>query len=551
MDSIAYQTSPRNTRNLRVSRPVMFTVAGIVAVLLSAAVWWVGRRMNMIADPLAVRAGTFMPVTRGSIDVVIRKDGELQSVKFIDLLSGVEGMNTIRSIVPEGTFVKKDDVVAEIDSSEIKRKVQSSLLDVKKAENDFTAAQEQRRIQESKNTADFEAANVELRLAKIDLKSYTEGEYPQKLAEAQRNLEMAKITLRKQEQNLAQTRSLLDKGYMTSTDMEKSQLELVTAQNDFEKKSADLRVLSQYTHEKDQADKENKVAQAEKKVARTNAENAANLSQKVADEQTKEQALLIQKSTLDHWQQELDACTLKAPSDGMVVYGSSVNTMFFRESPIQAGAKIMEQQLLARLPDTSAMKVVARIAESNAAKLRIDKTNGMRATVKIQSTGEVVPATVTSVSVLPDNTMRWLNPDLKEYPVDVTLDRTPAGLKPGASATVEILVQHLEEVLTVPLAAIYSLGSDQYAFVRDGQRVRPTKVTLGATNETVAEVTSGLDVGKEVLVLQLGEGQKLLEAAGIKAPAAAVQSRKSPATHPTVPAADRVAATPAAPSPER
>ena len=37
-------------------------------------------------------------------------------------------------------------------------------------------------IQESKNAADLEAANVEARLAKIDLKSYTEGEYPQKLA---------------------------------------------------------------------------------------------------------------------------------------------------------------------------------------------------------------------------------------------------------------------------------------------------------------------------------------------------------------------------------
>ncbi|CAN5555763.1 hypothetical protein BH09PLA1_BH09PLA1_18920 [soil metagenome] len=542
MDSIGYQS-----RTLRVGRPAMFGIAGVVAILLAAGVWWVGQRLNVIADPLTVIDGTFMPVVRGDIDVFVRKDGELQSVKHIDLLSGVEGMNTIRSIVPEGTFVKTGDVVAEIDSSEIKRKVQGALLDVKKSENDFTAAKQQRIIQDSKNTADLEAANVELRLAKIDLRSYNEGEYPQKLAEAQRNLEMAKITLRKQEQNLAQTRNLLDRGYVTSTDMEKAQLDLVTAQNDFEKKTTELRVLTDYTHEKEEADKLNKVAQAEKKVARTESENASNLAQKIADEQTKEQSLLIQKIALEHWQLELDSCTLHAPADGMVVYGSSVSSMFYRESPIQAGAKIMEQQLLARLPDTSAMKVVARIAEANASKLRIDAKNSMRATVKIQSSGEVVPATVTAVSVLPDNTMRWLNPDLKEYPVDVTLDRTPGGLKPGGSASVEILVQHLDDVLTAPLGAIYSLGADQYAFVRDGSRVKPVKLTLGATNDTVAQIAAGLAAGDEVLVLQLGQGQKLLEAAGISTKSAGTKS-STPATQPAAVSSEgRVAAAPSAP----
>ncbi|MBC8106146.1 MAG: hypothetical protein H7Z14_06115, partial [Anaerolineae bacterium] len=255
MDAISYQS-----RTLRISRPMTWTIAALVAIAATALVWWVGQHVNVIADPLTVPDGSFMRVVRSNLDVVVRKDGELQSVKYIDLISGVEGMNTIRSVVPEGTFVKKGDVVAEIDSSEIKRKVQAALLDVKKAENDFTAAKQQRNIQESKNTADLEAANVELRLAKIDLKSYNEGEYPQKLAEAQRTLEMAKITLRKQEQNLAQTRNLLDRGYVTSTDMEKAQLDRVTAQNDFEKKTTELRVLTDYTHEKEEADKQNKVA---------------------------------------------------------------------------------------------------------------------------------------------------------------------------------------------------------------------------------------------------------------------------------------------------
>src|SRR5688572_12102149 len=112
MEAIGYQS-----RTLRISRPVMFGIASAVAVLLAALVWWVGQRVNVIADPLSVADATFARVERGGLDVVVRKDGELQSVKHIDLLSNVEGMNTIRSVVPEGTFVKAGDTIAEIDPS--------------------------------------------------------------------------------------------------------------------------------------------------------------------------------------------------------------------------------------------------------------------------------------------------------------------------------------------------------------------------------------------------------------------------------------------------
>jgi hypothetical protein len=536
MTAIGYQATASIPRQ---RRPLLIAGSVAIAIAVTAVGWNVVRHTRVVDDPLAAGDAVFVPVKRSGFDVVVRNQAELQAINNIDLVCSVEGLNTIRSIVPEGTTVRAGDVIAEIDSSEIKRKHQTALLEVKKAQNDFTAAKEQRTIQESKNTADLEAARVELRLAQIDLRTYTEGDYPQKLGEATRNLEMARITLKKQQQHLAQTRPLFEKGFVTQTEMEEAQHKLVTAQNDFEKKTSEYKVLTEYTREKDLADKQNKVAQAEKKVARTEHENAANLSQKIADEQTKEQALHIQKGTLEHWQRQLDACTVKAPAGGMVIYGSSVNTMFYRETPIQAGAKIAEQQLLARLPDTSAMKAVTRVPESSASKLRVDKTNPMRGTVKISSTGETVGASVTSVSILADNTMRWLNPDSKDYPVDLTLDRTPAGLKPGASAQVEIRVQHLDDVLTVPLAALHSIGEDHYAFVREHSRVRPVKVSVGATNDTVAEVQKGLTADQEVLMLQVGQGQRLLDAAGIKPPPEAAQP--SPTTLPALPQQPKVA----------
>ena len=174
----------------RVPRGAVLATLGLLALAIGFIVW---KTFHPAQATLA--AGSFYTVVPMDMDVVIRKDGELQATKNLDVVCPVEGLNTIRTIVPEGSAVKKDDLLAELDSSEMKKKLQASLLDVKKAESDYAASKVNVDLQKSKNTADMEAANVELKLAQIDLKAYTEGTYPQTLKAAQRDAEMARIVV--------------------------------------------------------------------------------------------------------------------------------------------------------------------------------------------------------------------------------------------------------------------------------------------------------------------------------------------------------------------
>ena len=491
------------------ARWALWIVVGVAAAVSTLGGWY---GINRLARGRATGAGeqSFYTVHPTTLDIVIKKDGELQAVKNTDIVCQVEGQSTIRTIVPEGSYVKKGEPLFELDSSEIRRKIQTAQLDVQKAESDLTAAREQLAIQQSKNTADLEAANVELKLAQLDLQEYKDGKYPQQLNEAIRNVQMAESDLKSKAQALAQTKALYTKGFVTQSEIEKSDMEHVKAQNEFEKKSTELLVLRDYTHLKDIADKENKVAQAEKKVARVQSENASNLSQKAADAQTKERALVIHQATLEHYEKQLANCTVTAPADGIVVYGSSVNSMFFRESPIQAGAQVREQQLVVRLPETTTMKAVARISEHQAVKLRVDKDNPMRATVQIVGRPDAIGGSITNMSVLSDNQQRWWNPDLKEFPVDVTLDRTPPGLKPGASCAVEIVIDRLRDVVAVPVGAIYTRGGQSWVFARDGSGLVPTEIKTGASNDTHVQITQGLKPGQQVAMLQVGQGRELL-----------------------------------------
>src|SRR5262249_29841549 len=146
------------------------------------------------------------------------------------------------------------------------------------------------------------------------------------------------------------------------------------------------------------------------------------------------------------------------------------------------------------LPDTSSMKAVCKITEQQVSKLRVDPNNPIRATVSIVGMEQKpVGAWLSNISIMADSSNRFWSPDSKDYPVDVTLDTTPPGLKPGTSVQVKLFIDRLKHVLAVPLGAVYAAGTDDYVFVRTvGGQTHPVKVKIGQVNETHAQVASGL-----------------------------------------------------------
>jgi multidrug efflux pump subunit AcrA (membrane-fusion protein) len=477
------------------------------AAVLAGVLLFVGGRKYFASGPTGV-VGTWQTVGRMDLDVKVSKDGELAAVNNIDIMCQVEGSTTVTQLVKEGTFVKKGDLLVKLDSSAIEQRIEDTTMAVQQAEADLATANEMKLIQESQNAANLEAAEVALQLARIDLQQYTEGTYPQSLVGSQTDLDMAAVTLKNAQEDYDQIQKLYEKGFVTTTDVKKSELAVRTAQVNLRKARTALDVLTQYSNAMNLATKKNTLVQAEAKMTRVQRENAAAMNQQLAGVKAREATLDTQKRRLAKYKDQLAACTIEAPSDGLVVY----NNDRYSNQQIQEGAQVRERQLLLRLPDTSAMKAVVRIPEAVVSRLKV----GQRAEVRIIGQAKPVQATLTKISVLSDSQSRWWNPDLKEYPVDLTLDQTPAGLKPGVGTNCDIYIDRLKDVIAVPLTAVYSAGRDTYVFVRRGPDAVPTKVVLGKTNDTHAEVASGLEAGQEVLLLQAGQGRELLEKAGIK-----------------------------------
>ena len=435
---------PRGAETRPASRRwIVWPAAAVVAVASIALFWGAGHVSGGTDD--AAEFGKFYTVTPIDLDIKVRKDGELQAVNNTDVLCQVEGRSTIVYLVKEGESVKKGELLIELDSSTLRQNLEAAALELKQAESDLKNSKEMLAIQENQNQADLEAAQVALDLAELALKQYEQGTYPQDLADAQTLVKMTEITVRNREEDLEQTRSLFAKGFVTAADVKTAELAVTTVHNDLQKAKTALMVLTTFKHQTETATARSAVSQAEQKRARVKRMNASLLAKSQADVDTKQTALATKAKNLQKLEQQLQNCKIFAPADGMVVYGRDDDEFRMIE-----GAQVRERQRLIRLPDTSQMKALVKINESQVPRLRM----GQRALVRIVGTPDPIGATITKISPMADGGSRWWNPDLREYPVELVLDRSPQDAKPGLSAQVEIFIEQMHDTLAVPLASI-------------------------------------------------------------------------------------------------
>jgi multidrug efflux pump subunit AcrA (membrane-fusion protein) len=143
------------------------------------------------------------------------------------------------------------------------------------------------------------------------------------------------------------------------------------------------------------------------------------------------------------------------------------------------------------------MSAKVKIHESYIKKVK----KGQKARVTVDAfPDQVLDGEVTNVGVLPDSQNRWMNPDLKVYKTTVTVNGTYDWLKPGMSAKVEIQVDHLPEVVYVPIQAVSPSDGKQVCYVVNGGAPERREVEVGQFNDEFIEIKSGLQEGEKVLL---------------------------------------------------
>ncbi len=163
------------------------------------------------------------------------------------------------------------------------------------------------------------------------------------------------------------------------------------------------------------------------------------------------------------------------------------------ESKVSVGDNIWGGHALIDLPDLSKMQVRCLVGEMDVKRLAV----GQNASIRLEAfQGPVFHGQVSQIAQMatpqPDAY------DIRVFEMSVNIDEEDNRLKPGMSAEVAVVIEHYDEVLWVPLAAVVYQDEQRYVYRLNGRAMERVEVALGSRNSSNVVIESGLREGDRI-----------------------------------------------------
>jgi HlyD family secretion protein len=213
-----------------------------------------------------------------------------------------------------------------------------------------------------------------------------------------------------------------------------------------------------------------------------------------------QQAEASLKSTLD----SLSKTAYNSPIDGIIT------SLRVEEGEVAViGTMNNPGTVLMTIADLSEMEVEVEVDETDVVGVRLEQ----KAEVKVDALpDQVLSGSVTEVGSSAIAKVTTTQQESRDYLVTITLDNPPKSLKPGLSASADIITAVKKDVLAVPISALVlreKENSDsaqkekeeqEGIYVIESGRAKFYPVTKGIMGGLLIEIQSGLKEGQEVVV---------------------------------------------------
>jgi len=468
----------------------------IVGVALAAAAWTF-TRPKVDAAP----TGGTAPVKKGDYRITVSEEGAFASRNSQTILIASQAFHqqmTITKIVDEGTSVKKDDILIEVDTTEIAKVIAQAELEVQAAKNDVVQADEALKIQKLANQISLDNVENAVRFAEMDIKKWKDIEEPKRIKQAEIRIGDSEQAMTDQEREVEDLKAMIKEDLVSPLELRKAELALKSARTNFELAKLDMRLLIEYDLPKDNADRA--ASLVTKKLNRDSEKSAQQsvLAQKQSACIRAGTALKNKEDYLKKLKEDQTAMTVKAPTDGIVLYGDPRMRMYYgygQTQELKVGGKIFPRNPLLTIPDLSAYRVNLQINEGDINKVK----NDLMAEIK----PEAIPNTtfmgkVTRVSRIASQSQYWSGDSgSSKFDVEIDLDSADNRLRPGMKCKVEILIEEVKGVVHVPVDAIFEKEGKTICYIV-GSAPEQRVVKTGRANNDVIEVLEGLKDGEKV-----------------------------------------------------
>jgi len=435
----------------------------LVIVLVAAAIFGFSRwNASRKASSAAPQTST---VQRGDLQAIVGTSGTVRAAQSMDLTFGIAG-TVVEILVAEGDKVTAGQPLARLDTTTLEAQVASAELSLRLAE---------------KNLADLKSppTKTEIAQAEAALASAKSAYEAAKAKPVEWQIAQAEAALEKARKTLQEAQAAYDAvSWRPNIAMLPQAAQLQQATEAYQTALDNYRIAMA------------SVSDAPIKSAYAQMLQAQDAYDKLMAGPTEEELLSAEaqvtqaKLALDTARKNLDSATLKAPFDGTI---TAIN--------IITGQTVAANTVAMSIADLDHLQIQANLPEVDAVQVKV----GQRAQITLDAIStQTISGQVTKIALIGTVTQGVVN-----YPVTINLDPTDLPVKPGMTASINIIVDERKNVLMVPNRAIRSLGRNQGYYVEvmvEGQIIQ-LPVTIGLSNGTMTEVTgTGLREGDTVVV---------------------------------------------------
>ena len=397
-------------------------------------------------------------VRRGTLTARLVETGVLRPERSITYHSPMAGRETeIVFLAPEGTHVKRGDLIVRLDTSGLEEELQQAIQ-----------ASNQAR-------AEFQLAEAELDEAATLLESVTEGERALEVDEARINLELTETRVDRLREEYEGLRPLLDRGYITRDELRRSaeEFEQAVAQLKMMRRRVELLTGRTYPREQQRA--------------------RVDLVRRQAGlEQRRQMRAVASSQRVTTLQALMEAGSVYARQPGLVVYEEYASASAPRK--VRVGDRVTASQGVVTIPEVSRMLAESSVRETDVYRLRL----GQPVTIRVDAFPDLtLEGQVTSIGALARTS--YDRPfGGKRFDLVVEVESSVVELRPEMTARLDILVGERPDILMIPINAVFERDGVSVVHVLWGGRIDTRPVELGESNQFDVEVLAGLREGDRV-----------------------------------------------------
>ena len=448
-----------------------------------------------------------VPVRKTDLTVEVKGSGRLEAAQSVRITVPLS-WKAITWLVPEGTSVKKDELIVQFEKKDLEDEVRTSRADYAVALARLEESKQQLASTQCAIDARIESYEADLAIAELELKRLKGLPRLDDIRQKEADLRRAKAEFDVAQEEYARMARYRGQGYTTETELRKMMTTMKEAESAYIRAQTQLRVTKMGATPDDIREADLKREQAQ--IALKQTKKGLPDTQKQLEAAVEKQAALTEraKTTLDTKLKDLDKTDLRAPADGMVVYRAVERQKIRKGSKGWKGCAIMD------LPDLSKIIVKTKVREDTIHLVKV----GQKVVVHVDAIpgGEFYGKVSEVGKVAKDRSEGDIvgfgegkkDSGIRIFDVTVTLDKTDKRFAPNLVARLQILVDRVPNALVVPKDAVKDKGGKKVVLVAVGPVNEEKVVEVGAEAEDLIQVKSGLKVGEFVCLSQERKKEK-------------------------------------------